>query len=134
MRIKCEVVYFNKGKGGQNVNRNKNGVKLIHRESGITVSIIDTRSRNQNMKIAKEVMAKRLSEYYTRKKREELTIELVKCKNDKIIRTYNEKRGTAKDHRSKLTLRLDDGITLSPENLDTMIESVRKVDVQTKEN
>jgi protein subunit release factor A len=118
--LKIEKSFFSNGKGGQNVNRHLNGVRLYHRESKIMVSIHDERSIIQNAEKAVKEMSLRLTKYYSDKAKihfREQTVPL----GDKI-RTYNEKRGQCTDNRTNKTYQLDKNCTLDPGVLDACIK------------
>lgn len=50
------------GKGGQKINKTNSKVQLLHINTGLVVTSQATRSREQNRKIAREIMALKLQE------------------------------------------------------------------------
>lgn len=118
--LKCIKSFFSSGKGGQNVNRHLNGVRLFHEESGIIVAIHDERSLPQNMEKALIEMSLRLSKYYTDKANNHFKEKNIPIKDK--IRTYNEKRGLCTDHRTGNNYSLNKTCTLDPKTLDRCID------------
>jgi peptide chain release factor len=57
-----EVFERSSGPGGQNVNKTSTKVTLIHRPTGTSVTVQDTRSQMQNRKLARERLATTLRE------------------------------------------------------------------------
>lgn len=84
------------GPGGQHRNKTDSCVRITHIESGINASSCSSRSQHDNKKEAFQKLAKKLVEHLIR---DENKYE----PNNQVIRTYNEKTNTVKDHRSKLT-------------------------------
>lgn len=93
------------GSGGQHKNKVETCVTIRHLPSGLEERCEDTRSKNQNYKIAYNRLEKRLNELIEKEKHEKLN----KIRNkevfdtsqgSKVIRTYNQKRNEVKDHRS----------------------------------
>jgi len=124
--LKIEISFFSgTGAGGQHRNKKKQGVRLIHKSTGIMVTNNDTRSKKINKESAIKEMCNRLNKYYTQKNEELFTNEFQI--NKKIVKTYNQKRGTCKDHRSGLVQPIDKKTCiLEPDNLDLMIERINK--------
>jgi protein subunit release factor A len=95
-----------KGPGGQHKNKTNSKVKITHIPTGVVVEE-DGRDQHHNKKIA----LRKLEERIKAEKRKVLA-DKKKAKRDKaihetpIIRTYNYKRSTVKDHRSGKTASL----------------------------
>ncbi|ORY71610.1 RF-1 domain-containing protein [Pseudomassariella vexata] len=50
------------GPGGQKINKTNSAVQLIHRPSGLVIKCQETRSRSQNRKIARQLLADKLDD------------------------------------------------------------------------
>lgn len=89
-----------KGPGGQHKNKTCTTVRAIHEPTGCQV-IIDGRSQAQNKKNALKVLKDRvqaLEDAYKAKKRKAYRDAKIKTRN--IIRTYDYRSGTVRDHRT----------------------------------
>lgn len=101
---KVSVSYFSGGPGGQNVNKNVNGVRLIYhipegylnafqKTRQLVTRSISQRSREQNHKVAFDQLAEKLKRYfYVAPKR----------KNTKVPKGSKMKRLQSKKMRGKL--------------------------------
>lgn len=67
MELQCEEKFLHggRGPGGQKINKCNSKVQLKHLETGIVVTCQETRSRENNRKIAREKMALEIARYLT---------------------------------------------------------------------
>ena len=110
-----------KGPGGQRKNKVLTAVRLTHIPSGQVV-FIDGRSRSQNKRKALKILEQQLAELQNQRLAEERKRHRdYKIHNTKVVRTYNFKRQTVKDHRTgkqaPLQRVLDGGLDLIIEGL-----------------
>ena len=92
------------GPGGQHKNKVETCVVITHIPTGLHERCQDTRSKSQNLKIAKERLEKKILLHKERELQEENNkkrIELIQTQ--KVIKTYNFNRGKVHDHRSKVS-------------------------------
>jgi len=90
------------GPGGQHKNKVETCVTVTHTPTGLKVRCQDTRSKTQNLKLAKVRLSEKIVKFeqdklqeHKRERRNEL------IKNSKVVRTYNYSRNEVYDHRTK---------------------------------
>lgn len=70
LELACDLTLMRAGgPGGQHANRRETGVRLVHRETGLTVTATERRSQHQNLEAAYARMAARIEEHQRPKKR-----------------------------------------------------------------
>ena len=90
------------GPGGQHKNKVETCVIITHIPTGLQEKCQETRSKIQNLELAKErIKAKveKLQEQKIQEAKNERRRELIK--NQKVVRTYNSVRNEVYDHRTK---------------------------------
>jgi len=90
------------GPGGQHKNKVETCVVVTHTPSGLQEKCQDTRSKNQNLNLAKDRLKKKIEQFEAiklQKKKEERRKKLIQ--NSRMVRTYNYTRNEVYDHRTK---------------------------------
>jgi peptide chain release factor 1 len=122
------------GPGGQKVNKTSSAIKLVHTETGITVSIQDEKSQHKNRAKARRIMTGRVFDYFQRQQTEKLDSArktmIGSGDRSQRIRTYNYPQNRCSDHRIGLTLYSLDKI-LGGE-LDELIEALQTHDKEQR--
>jgi peptide chain release factor 1 len=96
------------GKGGQHVNKTESAVRIVHLETGLTVSCQDEKSQLKNKAQAMKILLSRLFDLRQSEKqaRESASRKSMVGSGDRSekIRTYNFPQNRLTDHRINLTL------------------------------
>lgn len=88
------------GPGGQHRNKTQSCIYLTHKPTGITVMCQDTRSQHRNLELAKMELNTRLWRLIVVALEERLSALRSKAEEVGVVRTYNFKSKTVKDHRT----------------------------------
>ncbi|MBS8121920.1 peptide chain release factor 1 [Candidatus Vampirococcus lugosii] len=99
------TTYAASSAGGQNANKNQTGVRVIHRPTGLIVTIGEGKSQLQNKERAFDVLKSRLFEIqqkeHNEKLQEEKSNQIGTGDRSEKIRTYNFPQDRLTDHRIK---------------------------------
>lgn len=123
-----------RGHGGQSVNTTYSAIRMTHLPTGITVSMQDEKSQQQNREKAMMVMRTRVSAHYeeerAKKERAERTSQIGSGDRSEKIRTYNFPQDRITDHRLKQNWH---GIpAIMDGKLGEIVEALREEDVKQK--
>jgi peptide chain release factor 1 len=122
------------GPGGQKVNKTSSAIKLVHPETGITVSMQDEKSQHKNRSKARRIMTTRLYDHYRRLQAADVDSQrktmIGSGDRSQRIRTYNFPQNRCTDHRIGLTLYSLDKILQG--QMDELIESLQTHDKEQR--
>ena len=118
------------GPGGQSVNTTYSAIRVVHKPTGLVVSIQDEKSQLQNREKALRVLRARLYEMKLAEQQEKIGAQrksMVRSGNrSEKIRTYNFKDNRVTDHRINLTLHKLDAVIAG--NLGEVIAALKDFD------
>ena len=122
------------GNGGQSVNTTYSAIRMTHIPTGITVSMQDEKSQQQNRIKAMTVMRTRVNAHFEEIKAKELSDnrrgQIGTGDRSEKIRTYNFPQDRITDHRIKKNFHGIEAILDG--KLDSVIDALREEDIKEK--
>lgn len=91
------------GSGGQKINKTSSCVRLVHKETGVSVKCQETRSREANRWLARRALAEKLLEQAESEESERIrAAEKIRRQKRRRSRRQKEKMLADKHHRSEI--------------------------------
>ncbi len=129
-----EFVSRSGGPGGQNVNKVSSAIRLVHRDTGIAVSMRDEKSQHKNRAKARRLLTTRLYDRIMGQKnaeRADVRRNMIGSGDrSQRIRTYNFPQNRCTDHRINLDLHSLERIMQG--DLDVLIEALQAYDKEQR--
>ncbi|HRX85447.1 MAG TPA: peptide chain release factor 1, partial [Phycisphaerae bacterium] len=122
------------GPGGQKVNKTSSAIKLVHLETGLTVSIQDEKSQHKNRAKARRILTSRVFDHFQRQQTEAVDSArktmIGSGDRSQRIRTYNFPQNRCTDHRIGVTLYSLDKIMMG--EMDELIDALQTHDKEQR--
>jgi peptide chain release factor 1 len=134
--VKTEVMR-SRGAGGQHVNKTESAIRLTHLPTGITVSMQDSRSQQENRVKAWAILRGRLMDLKVKQDEEDARNlrgeQIVGLSRGDRVRTYNYPQDRVTDHRLQMSLSGLDAFMEGEEEggLGTFVEGLQQRERET---